>query len=105
MKDFMKYIMATVVGICLVGGVVGCLGVVTLIGIASANDAAPDIQDNSVLLLKLSGVMEERAEENPWSILGGDMLSTQGLNETLTAIRKAKTNACVKGIYLEAYNS
>ena len=51
MKDFMKYIMATVVGICLVGGVVGCLGVVTLIGIASANDAAPDIQDNSVLLL------------------------------------------------------
>ena len=102
MKDFMKYIMATVVGICLVGGVVGCLGVVTLIGIASANDAAPDIQDNSVLLLKLSGVMEERAEENPWSMLGGDMLSTQGLNETLTAIRKAKTNACVKGIYIEA---
>lgn len=102
MKDFMKYIMATVVGICLVGGVVGCLGVVTLIGIASANDAAPDIQDNSVLLLKLSGVMEERAEENPWSMLGGDMLSTQGLDETLTAIRKAKTNACVKGIYIEA---
>jgi protease-4 len=62
------------------------------------------LQDNSVLNLRLNGPITERtAEEDPFtSLLGSDLLTPMGLNDIVSAIRKAKNNDKIKGIYLDS---
>lgn len=101
MKDFFKYLLATIVGIIIVGIVVAAVGTMSLIGMVSASQSTKNISDNSVLVLNLSGQMEERTKEDPWAYFM-NTLSSPGLQETITAIKKAKENKRVKGIYIES---
>lgn len=102
MKDFFKYVFATVVGLILFGIIMAILGVMSIVGMISSGQATQNVSDNSVLVLKLSGTMNEQAGDNTLAQFTGNTLSTMGLNETLSAIRKAKENDKVKGIYIEA---
>ena len=102
MKDFFKYVFATVVGLILFGIIMVILGVMSIVGMISSGQATQNVSDNSVLVLKLSGTMNEQAGDNTLAQFTGNTLSTMGLNETLSAIRKAKENDKVKGIYIEA---
>ncbi len=79
------------------------LSIVTLAGMASMSSTKPDIKDNSVLVINLTGTISERSQENPLSFLtGNSAASNTGLNDILTAIKNAKDNEDVKGIYIEA---
>ena len=98
MKDFFKYALATVVGIFMFFIVLLAFGAMSLVGMIASGESVKNVDENSVMVLKLSGTMSERSEENPWDRFGGDMLSTPGLQETLSAIHKAKTNEDIKGI-------
>ena len=107
MKEFFKYVLATVVGIIVAGVVIMFLGVLTLFGLASSSDKDVTIEDNSVLKLELNGTISERApESSPLDFLksinpmGSE--DTLGLDEILSAIQKAKENEDIKGIYLLA---
>ena len=107
MKEFFKYVLATVVGIIVAGVVIMFLGVLTLFGLASSSDKDVTIEDNSVLKLELNGTISERApESSPLDFLksinpmGNE--DTMGLDEILSAIQKAKENEDIKGIYLLA---
>lgn len=107
MKEFFKYVLATVVGIIVAGVVIMFLGVLTLFGLASSSDKDVTIEDNSVLKLELNGTISERApESSPLDFLksinpmGSE--DTMGLDEILSAIQKAKENEDIKGIYLLA---
>lgn len=102
MKDFFKYALATVVGIFMFFIVLLAFGAMSLVGMIASGESVKNVDENSVMVLKLSGTMSERSEENPWDRFGGDMLSTPGLQETLSAIHKAKANEDIKGIYIEA---
>ena len=102
MKDFFKYVFATIVGLILFGIVMAILGVMSIVGMISSGQATQNVSDNSVLVLKLSGSMNEQAGDNTLAQFTGNTLSTLGLNETLSAIKKAKENDKVKGIYIEA---
>ena len=64
MKDFFKYVLATVVGIIVAGVVIMFLGVLTVFGLASSSDKDVTIDDNSVLRLELNGIISERAPES-----------------------------------------
>ena len=102
MKDFLKYVFATVVGIIVFTIVAGILGMMSLVGMIASGEATKDVDENSVLVLNLSGTMDEQAEDNIFALYSGSIANTMGLQETLAAIQKAKDNEHVKGIYIEA---
>ena len=100
MKDFFKNVLATMVGLFLFGFVMSFLGFMCLIGIIASSSSTTKIENNSVLVLKLDGNMAEQEEENVMNSLQGvPELSFEG---TMKAIKKAKDNDKVAGIYLEA---
>ena len=102
MKDFLKYVCATVVGIILFTVIAGILTMMSLVGMVASSQATKSIKDNSVLVLNLSGVMSEQAEEDFMSMISNSVSQQMGLQETLVAIKKAKSSDEVKGIYIEA---
>ena len=103
MKQFIKYVLATVVGIFIVGVILTLISVVGLIGMATMGSSTPTVKDNSVLVIQLQGSIGERSEENPFAnLLGNKALSSQGLDDILAAIKRAKEDDKVKGIYIEA---
>lgn len=102
MKDFLKYVFATVVGIIVFSVVIGLLSMMSLIGMVASGEATKTVKDNSVLVLNLSGQMEEQAEDNLMSMFGNTATNQLGLRETLSAIKKAKNCKEIKGIYMEA---
>lgn len=102
MKDFLRNVAATVVGIFALGVIMTILSVVSLIGMIASQDPVATVDDNSVLVIPLSGVMSEREEPNVLGRLGGGLLDQPGMAETLQAIRKATEMKEIRGIYLEA---
>ena len=102
MKQFLKYVLATVTGIILVMVIMGVLGAISLVGMAAASAGNTQVEENSVFTLSLSGQLNERASDNPLSELTGQVSKNLGLDDILTAIKKAKDNEDIKGIYLEA---
>ncbi len=102
MKQFLKYVLATVAGFVVIGVLMSFLSLFMLIGIALSS-SAPIVRPNSVLVVKLDGTIVERAENNPFAELLGDAsIQALGLDNMLDAVRKAKTDDNIKGIYLEA---
>ena len=102
MKQFLKYVLATVTGIVLVMVIMGVLGAISLVGMAAASAGNTQVEENSVFTLSLSGQLDERAANNPLSELTGQVSKSLGLDDILTAIKKAKDNEDIKGIYIEA---
>ena len=62
------------------------------------------LKDNSVFHLKLSGAISERVpEEDPFTaLLGSNVPKPMGLNDITSAIRKAKDNDAIRGIYIDS---
>ena len=103
MKDFLKYMLAAIVGVCIVGVVFTIIGIMSLAGmVASSSGSETKVDDKSVFILNLSGSVEERTQPNPLSQLMGDNFETYGLNDILSSIKKAKDNEKIKGICLQA---
>ena len=103
MKQFIKMTLATVCGIAIFLVVTGFFFTISLLGMVASDSASTKVKDNSVFVIKLNGTIEERAEEgSPLdAILGMNDMEVMGLDDLLCAIRKAKNNEDIKGIYLE----
>lgn len=102
MKDFLKFTLATIVGIVLSGIVMSVIGILILTGILSSSEAETTVKKNSVMMLDLNGSLSERSQDNPLDrILGNDM-TVFGLDDILASIKKAKEHEDIKGIYLQA---
>lgn len=103
MNDFLKYTLATVLGLIVAGIIFTVIGIVSLAGmVASASGSETVVKDNSIFVLDLSGTVEERYQPSPLDQLMGDKITTNGLDDILASIRKAKNNRKIKGIYLNA---
>lgn len=102
MKDFFKYVGATVVGLIAFTIIAGLIGIMSIVGMIASGEAAKTVSDNSVLVLNLSGQMQERTEDNLFEQFTGGVLGGLGLEQTLAAVQKAKDNERIKGIYIEA---
>lgn len=102
MKDFFKNVLATAVGVLLVGFITGFFMVVSLVGMALSQSETAPVADNSVLVLRLTGSFSERANDDVLASLFGDRIPKLGLATMTEAIRQAKESDKVKGIYIEA---
>ena len=102
MRQFLKYVLATIVGLLLFSFV----GFLILIGIGAAfssSDSKPSVSANSVLKIDLDKPIEERSTENPFDGFGpirgtGDAIGLVELKQTL---KDAKEDDNIKGIYLQ----
>ena len=102
MKDFIKNVLATMVGMFGFFIVMGVIGMMSIIGMIASGNAAQNVEKNSVFVLNLSGTVSEQGSENPLSMFTGDNSLNSGLNDILSSIKKAKANDDIKGIYIEA---
>ena len=101
MKDFFKYVFATVVGILVVGLLCFIMTMVSLLGMTM--QTTTKVPAKSVLVMKLSGEMTERSQDNPFaSLLNGSNSEGISLADALKAVETAKDNDDVKGIYIES---
>lgn len=101
MKQFFKYVLATVTGIIIVTLLGFLIMVVSLMSMSSKSIVK--VKDNTVLELNLSGVLSERTDENPlMSILGNSTTQSLSLENILKAIKRAKEDDKIKGIYIQS---
>ena len=103
MKEFFKYTLATICGIITLGIVAGIIMMISFAGMVASGNATTEIKENSVLVFRLNGAINERSEEGtPFdALLGAADMSSMGLDDILCAIKKAKENDDIKGIYIE----
>lgn len=102
MKDFFKYTAATVVGIIVFTIVCVALSVMSIVGMVASASATQSVEKNSVLVLKLNGSIDEQGTDNTIGKLTGNYIPSTGLNDILSAIKKAKEEENIKGIYIDA---
>ena len=103
MKEFFKMVFATMCGIVLLSIISGILFMISLVGMIASSSAKTQVEENSVFVLKLNGVIQERAAaDSPLNMLLGQAdMSEMGLDDLLSSISKAKDEDDIKGIYIE----
>lgn len=102
MKDFLKFTLATITGIVVSSILLFFISIVMIFGMAASSETETQVQKNSIMMLDLKGALAERSLENPFDFLMEEDYKTYGLDDLLSAIRKAKENDDIKGIYLQA---
>ena len=93
---------ATVVGLIVFTLLTGVIGAMCIVGMIASGSSTKDVSDNSVMVLNMSGMLDERSESSFMDELNGGTVGTIGLDDVLEAIGKAKDNDKIKGIYIEA---
>ena len=103
MKDFIKYTLATIVGLLLFSTIMTFIFIISIAGMAASEGMTSPIQKKSILKISLNTSMEERADEMPFDIaaLTGSEDETIGLDEAIIALDKAAKNKNILGVYLE----
>lgn len=102
MKDFLKMTLATVFGLLLFGLLSGMLLLGSLGALLALGSSPTTLQANSVLELKLNGVVVEREQDDVTAMMSmiDDSQLQLGLDALLTAIDRAATDDNITGIYL-----
>jgi protease-4 len=106
MKEFFKFVFASMLGVILSFFVLILLSIFTIIGIASTvgEESQVEVEDQSVMHLRLDYPITERTSKNPLenlNVFGIESERNIGLNDILISIEKAKTDKKIKGIYID----
>ncbi|MDR6784931.1 protease-4 [Pedobacter africanus] len=105
MREFFKYVFATVVGIVISTVLLFVFFIVIIVGIvkSSLKEDKVSVSSNSVLYLNLDQVITERTPDDPLSklpIVGSDEDKSIGFNDLIRALRAAKTDNNIKCVYI-----
>ncbi|MGE4289619.1 MAG: signal peptide peptidase SppA [Salinivirgaceae bacterium] len=105
MKGFLKYTLASFVGILLFS-VIGFFIIIGVIGAISSasNNKTVTIKPNTILYMTLDKPIVDRASDNPFegmSFPSFDNQGQSGLNVILKNLKKAKEDENIKGIFME----
>lgn len=105
MREFFKYLFASMLGFFLSIIIVFIICFVVVVGLISSidSDKTITVSNNSVLFLNLDQAITERTPKKTFGnlpIVGGDDKDAIGLNDFLKALKKAKTDDNIKCIYL-----
>ncbi|WP_352406136.1 signal peptide peptidase SppA [Petrimonas sp.] len=108
MKDFFKMMFASALGFIIASFIFSLISMLIMFAMMGSimgsfgKQESFVLQNNSVLNLRLEGAIQERiAESDPFTDLVGGVPSAIGMNDIIGAIRKAKNNDKIKGIYLD----
>ncbi|WP_207422699.1 signal peptide peptidase SppA [Desertivirga brevis] len=104
MKSFFKMAFASMVGVLFSFFAILLILILVVIAVASQADEDVEVKANSVLHIPLDYPIVERGHDDPFSKLDINAFGRSksvGLNDILAAIRRAKTDDNIKGIYLD----
>ncbi len=102
MKQFFKYVLATIVGLIFTSIIILIIGIAIIA--SASSDKGSHVDANSILHISLNGTIPERTPNNPLAglpFLGLDDNKDVGLNDILADIKKAKTDNNIRGIFLD----
>ena len=105
MKSFLKYTLATIVGV-IIASFIGILIFFGVIGsiVSSSQNKTVKIKPNTILQIKLNKPIVDRTSNNPMANFNFQSFKPEphlGLNDILKNIEAAKTDNNIKGIYLD----
>jgi protease-4 len=105
MREFFKYVFATVVGIIISTVLIFIFFAVIIVGlVASIDDDKPkEVVSNSVLYLNLDQNIRERTPNKTFDnlpIVGSGGEKSIGFNDLIIALKRAKTDDNIKCVYL-----
>ena len=103
MKSFLKQVLAVIVGICSVGAFATIMFFLMLGAMIASGTEKKSIAKNSILRIELSGALVDRSTpDHPLQqLLGRSSTSSQGLDVLIDAVKAAKNDKRIKGIYIE----
>jgi protease-4 len=104
MKSFLKYTLATIVGILITGLLFFIIFFSAMGSIVSKGDEPAEIKSNSLLRMELSHMIMDRSPKDPFAnfdFRSFEPTTTLGLNEILANIEKAGKDDDIEGIYLD----
>lgn len=104
MKSFLKYTLATIVGIIIVNIIMFFFFIAFVGAIAAFSDKTVTVKDNSVLTIKLAGELLDRTSDNPLDNINFFSMTprkTLGMNKILASIKNAAADSRITGIYLD----
>lgn len=104
MKQFFKYVLATIVGIVISSIVIFLMFMGIISAIVASSDKEVKVEENSILYVDLKQEIVDRASDDPFqgfNFASFEASSPIGLNQILKAIDKAKEDPKIKGILLE----
>jgi len=105
MKQFFKFTLASFVGV-IIALLFFSLIIISIAGAISSTDRQYRLKDNSFLKISLNGELKEQSVDNPFNLTIPGLpvdtkMESQGLDDILSAISRAKTNDQIKGIYID----
>ena len=105
MREFFKYVFATVIGFIISSVLIVILGVIIIIGLVSSieSDQTVSVSNESVLYLNLDQAITERTPNDTFAnlpIVGGNGEKRIGFNDLIKALKYAKTDDKIECIYL-----
>jgi len=104
MKEFFKYVFATVVGVFAVS-IIGIVLFMMVIGaIISSADKQVTVENNSMLVLELNRQIVDRAPNDPFADLeipGFSQVKSLGLDDIFKSLENAVNDDRIKGVYLK----
>lgn len=104
MKQFFKYVLATIVGISAVS-IIGIFLFFIIIGVLiSSTEKQVSVENNSMLILNLDRQIVDRAPNSPFADLeipGFSQIKKVGLDNIEKALKKAVNDDRIKGVYLK----
>lgn len=104
MKEFFKYVLATIVGIIAVTVIAFFLFFMVIGVLVSVTDKQVSVQDKSMLVIDMERQIVDRATNDPFQdidIPGFQRIKTIGLDDIQTALEKAVKDDRIKGVYLK----
>lgn len=105
MKGFFKFVFASMLGFFLSFVVFGILLVLIVVGMLSASgDTEVTVESGSVMHFSLDHPVNERSVKGPLdnvNFTGLESNKSVGLNDILAALKRAKSDENIKGIYLD----
>ena len=106
MKQFLKFTFASILGVVLAFAIFFLI-MISVVGAISSTEEQYKLKENSLLKISLEGTIVEQSVDNPFDFAIPGMpvqpnIHKQGLDDILSAIKKAKTNEMIKGIYIES---
>ena len=104
MKEFFKYVLATVVGIFVISVLGFLMFFIVISAIISSSEKQVSVGNNSMLVISLDRQVVDRAPNNPFEnidIPGFIQLKTIGLDDIKTSLENAVADDRIKGVYLK----
>ncbi|SOD11407.1 signal peptide peptidase SppA [Pedobacter xixiisoli] len=103
MKEFFKYVFATVFGIVISAVILGVLFFIVFVGMISSigSETETVVKKNSVLYLNLDQAIIERTPEGSFgSLFGGSNDKSIGFNDVIRALKKAQSDEKIQAVYI-----